>query len=152
MRILAGRDEDVCTLVASIIWGPGVRFQDRKARGFGYLDGDGILRAGFVLYDFDPANLTMQVAAASTHRNMQTLRHLRVIPETAFAIEPRLRVLIARTAESNAVVRRVMGAFGAVETAIPGLRLRGDGTPEAEIVCTLDRATFEELVAKRASL
>lgn len=144
MRVVVGQDQSIPDLVASIIWGPGVTFMDKKARSIGFLDEAGVLLAGVVFHHHDPVHRTVEISAATMHQGMISPRHLKETLRHAF-YGLGARVVIARTREGNRRARRIMSAMGARETVVP--EVYGD---EGEAVCTVNIKAFRALACRES--
>lgn len=126
----------VCEWVAKRI--PGCERGFDAAQGVGFLGNDGNMQAGVVYHHWSPETGVIELSAASENRAWLTKDRLFAI----FEYPPRIgcRMMVARTSEHNARVRRIWRSLGANEYVIPALR----SPTEAEIILTLTAEKWRE--------
>lgn len=115
--------------VASQIPGCERGFGASTAIGF---EENGRLVAGVVYHNWSPETQVIELSAGSSQRKWLTRERLRQIFDYPFD-QLKCRLIVARTSERNARVRRIYRQLGAQEHIIPLLR----GPDEAEVVITL---------------
>lgn len=103
-----------------------------RCRAFGVVR-DGAIVGGIVFHDWNPDRGTIEFSCAG--RDWLTRRTLRAFGDYAFKVA---RLVVARTSERNAVVRRVWKRLGGRETLVPDLW----GPGEAGAILTLTEEAF----------
>jgi len=100
------------------------------------VDGKGDMVAGFIFHDYDPKAGVMQCSGAALTPKWCTREVLSELFRYVFETNE-CQMVVARTHEDNAPVRRLWKALGAQEYIIP--RLRGREASEA-VLCVTDDA------------
>lgn len=127
--LIYGRSIEVRNWVAKRLGDPD--FGNCQAVGVAL--GDKLI-AGVVFHEWRPQHGVMEVSAAAESprwASRDNLTELFAYPFDGVGV----RMAYARMSEHNMRARKLWRAFGAVETAIPGMR----GPTEAEIIATLTR-------------
>lgn len=123
-------------VIPFVAYHTGVMPDFGNCRTMAVMDQSGTMVAGIVFHNWNPQTGVMEVSAAATSPKWAT----RGVLKEAFGYifeRSGCQMAVARTAESNARVRRLWKAFGAVEYIIP--RMRGRDASEA-ILCVTDDA------------
>lgn len=113
------------------VCGESRSFGDCQAMGV--INSDGNLVAGVVFHNWNPESEVIEVSAGAIDSRWATREVLRTGFGYAFSF---CQMVVARTHEDNATVRRLWKAFGAQEVIIP--RLRGRTASEAILTLTDD--------------
>lgn len=122
--------------VAAHIPGCGRGFGPSSAIGF---EENGRLVAGVVYHNWSPETQVIELSFASSQRKWLTRERLRQILDYPFN-QLGCRLIVARTSEHNARVRRICRQLGAQEHVIPLLR----GPDEAEVILTLTAEAWRD--------
>lgn len=128
-----GLDEHVVPFVARICDLPR---GFGECRSLGVLNGRGDIVAGIVFHNWSPEAGVIEVSCGATDRRWATRHVLRTGFGYAFDLIG-CQMVVGRTHEKSAAVRRLWAAFGADEYIIP--RMRGRAASEA-VTCLTQEA------------
>lgn len=119
--------------VAEQIW-PGQGRDFGNCQGMGVLE-DGVLIAGMIWHNWEPASGVIEISGAGTSKRWLTRETLRVMFSIPFE-QWQCQAVVMRVSDTDAALHRMLTAYGFDRYRIP--RLRGRGEAENVFVLTDD--------------
>ena len=129
MRLIYGADAEVCELVNAMI---RERFRPGQDRGFGVIDDNGRLVAGWVWHNWSPEAATLEFSGSALSPRWMTREILHRIFSYAFD-QVGCQMVVTRNSASNTRLHRQLARFGFDRFDIPRLF----GRDEDGVVFTL---------------
>jgi hypothetical protein len=142
LRYLYGHNETVAQFVAQLIPSCRERGFERNARAIGVLDEDGLLIAGIVYHNYDPAAEIIEISgAALPKKNWLTRDTIRRLYQYPF-LQLRCQMVFQRNSARDERLLGMLAAYDYTLIRVPRML----GRDHDGVICTL---TFEDWADNR---